>query len=208
LVALVTLGVLSNARPGASPQRHSPAEVAIQTILAHPDWQVVVTKSPLQDAHERLDPRVRVLTGIFPLAAHLSAIDVAVSASGYNSVHELIPARVPTIFVPNPRTRTDDQVTRAFALAEAGLAVAVNEDDTARLAEEVTSVCHRSRRTQLSTRCAEVAELDGAREFAELIAQAIATGPSPVRSRANRSLKVAKLRASGARVAHLARLRD
>ena len=49
----------------------------------------------------------------FPLSRHLRAFDVAVSAAGYNSFHELLRFGIPTVFIPNDQTALDDQVGRA-----------------------------------------------------------------------------------------------
>jgi UDP-N-acetylglucosamine--N-acetylmuramyl-(pentapeptide) pyrophosphoryl-undecaprenol N-acetylglucosamine transferase len=53
----------------------------------------------------------------YPLAAHLRAFDVAVSAAGYNTSHELALAGVPTVFAPQARG-LDDQEDRARRMAE------------------------------------------------------------------------------------------
>lgn len=58
----------------------------------------------------------------YPLSRYVRAFDLAVSASGYNSFHELLRFGVPTLFVPNRSTALDDQVARARFAAEHGLA--------------------------------------------------------------------------------------
>ncbi|NEE04100.1 UDP-N-acetylglucosamine--N-acetylmuramyl-(pentapeptide) pyrophosphoryl-undecaprenol N-acetylglucosamine transferase [Phytoactinopolyspora halotolerans] len=58
----------------------------------------------------------------YPLSRYYRAFDVAVSASGYNSFHELLRFGVPTLFVPNLQTALDDQRARAGFAAEKGLA--------------------------------------------------------------------------------------
>ena len=50
----------------------------------------------------------------------LSAFDAAVCAAGYNSVHEVIPAGLPILFIANNRS-TDYQRSRARYCAEIGL---------------------------------------------------------------------------------------
>lgn len=69
----------------------------------------------------------------FPLAAYLGAFDLAVAATGYNTYAELMHHGVPTIFVPNERTVSDDQVARARRAGRAGAAVVVREGDEAAL---------------------------------------------------------------------------
>jgi hypothetical protein len=65
--------------------------------------------------------RVQVLDH-YPLSEHFRAFDLAVSAAGYNSFHELLRFQVPTLFVPNQRTALDDQAARARFAADQGLA--------------------------------------------------------------------------------------
>ena len=45
----------------------------------------------------------------FPLSRRFRAFDLAVSAAGYNSFHELLRFGVPTLFIPNQDTALDDQ---------------------------------------------------------------------------------------------------
>ena len=51
-----------------------------------------------------------------------AAADLFVSAVGYNSFHEALYNRIPTIFVPQMAAYMDDQRSRAIAAAERGLA--------------------------------------------------------------------------------------
>ena len=62
------------------------------------------------------------LTNAYPLSRYLHAFDVAVSAAGYNSFHELLRFGVPTLFLPNLETSLDDQRTRAAYAAAQGWA--------------------------------------------------------------------------------------
>jgi hypothetical protein len=62
---------------------------------------------------------------------------VAVSTAGYNSVHELVPAGLPSVLIPNPAVRTDDQRARAAWLADAGLALTVASDEPDEVAATV-----------------------------------------------------------------------
>jgi UDP:flavonoid glycosyltransferase YjiC (YdhE family) len=58
----------------------------------------------------------------FPLSRRFRAFDLAVSASGYNSFHELLRFGVPTLFIPNQDTALDDQRGRARFASDRGLA--------------------------------------------------------------------------------------
>ena len=58
----------------------------------------------------------------FPLSRRFRAFDLAVSAAGYNSFHELLRFGIPTLFIPNQDTALDDQQGRAQFAADRGLA--------------------------------------------------------------------------------------
>ncbi|MVA77758.1 glycosyltransferase [Auraticoccus sp. F435] len=58
----------------------------------------------------------------FPLSRHYRAFDLAVSATGYNSFHELLRFGVPSLFVPNLSTALDDTAARSRWAAQQGWA--------------------------------------------------------------------------------------
>ena len=132
---LVTLG------SGRLGDVSAPGAVVMEALLQHTDWQICVTKPAIaQKAVPLLDgAKVVELRGVYPLVRYLNAFDAAVSAAGYNAVHEFLPGGLPTLLVPNPATQTDDQVARATWLGEAGLALAA--DPTA--PDELSAAVHR-----------------------------------------------------------------
>lgn len=58
----------------------------------------------------------------YPLSRRYAAFDVVISATGYNSFHELLRMGVPSLFVPNAETSLDDQEARARFAAQQGWA--------------------------------------------------------------------------------------
>ncbi|HEX6299493.1 MAG TPA: glycosyltransferase [Acidimicrobiia bacterium] len=104
-------------------------QVARDQALHHSDWQVGTVSSPLSTdvgAGSEHDVPIR---GVYPLMRYLTAFDAAISAAGYNSVHELIPAGVPSLFVPKSASQTDDQIARATYLADHDLALVAMDHD-------------------------------------------------------------------------------
>ena len=164
--ALVTLGA------GAINDAVTPAVAAIRCVLANPGWQVAVTRAPLARTGLPAEQAARVheLLDIYPLARYLSAFDAAVSAAGYNAVHELIPAGVPTVLVPNASTATDDQQTRARALADAGLALWADEQVPDSIAAAVRTMLDPAARAALSSAGARLPAPTGASATAEIVA--------------------------------------
>jgi glycosyltransferase involved in cell wall biosynthesis len=82
--------------------------------------EICVTQTPIADTDRALRD-VHVVRE-FPLSRRFHAFDLAVSASGYNSFHELLRFGIPTLFIPNQDTALDDQLARAEFAADRGLA--------------------------------------------------------------------------------------
>ncbi len=70
-------------------------------------------------------------------SALAAAADLCVSAAGYNSFHEALYNRIPTVFVPQTGSFMDDQEARARAAVERGLAGMVEAHEMMRLEREV-----------------------------------------------------------------------
>jgi UDP:flavonoid glycosyltransferase YjiC (YdhE family) len=82
-----------------------------------PEIDVLWVRSVLAPSRPGLE-RVLPTARVFPLARFLSGFDLAISASGYNTFHELLQAGVPAIFLPNSAPGMDNQSARAtFAAA-------------------------------------------------------------------------------------------
>lgn len=66
-----------------------------------------------------------------------AAADICVSAAGYNSFHEALYNRIPTIFIPQMSAFMDDQQTRARAAKDRGLAGMVEPGELMALEREI-----------------------------------------------------------------------
>jgi UDP-N-acetylglucosamine--N-acetylmuramyl-(pentapeptide) pyrophosphoryl-undecaprenol N-acetylglucosamine transferase len=96
-------------------------EAAVATGLA---IHTVIAAGPLYRGRPRRGPTCTWLTdAAVPLL--WAGVDVAISAAGYNSVHELAFAGVPTLVWPQQKV-ADDQHARAHAMAESGAAMVVD----------------------------------------------------------------------------------
>jgi hypothetical protein len=140
-----------------------PGRAAVAAILANRDWQVAVTELPLRDSASWLldQDRIVQIRGVFPLAPILGTFDLAVTGAGYNAVHELLPAGVPTVLVAK-QTATDDQVARAFEADRRGWAVAARDDQPREVADAVTRLLEVRPRARLAAACADLPALVGA----------------------------------------------
>lgn len=103
---------------GGEPESREALLTAAAAVKELPQAQLVVGAGPLlRDVPEL--PGVTVLRGVYPMLEWLPAFDAAVSAAGYNSVHELLVAGVPSVFVPFERV-LDDQERRAAHVEASG----------------------------------------------------------------------------------------
>jgi UDP:flavonoid glycosyltransferase YjiC (YdhE family) len=174
--ALVTLssGVLNDVvTPGAA---------AVTALLEDPDWQVAVVRSHIAAGRIPLadESRCVELAGVYPLARYLAAFDAAVAAGGYNSVHELLTAGVPTLFVPNPTSGTDDQPARTRWLADQGFARHADASDLDDVRRQARALHDEHERERLRKACAELPKPGGSREAAEQVARLLRNAPRPL----------------------------
>lgn len=84
--------------------------------------QIYNLRWPISDMPPTLIPRV-VDLAVFPIARFYRAFDFSVSAAGYNTAHEVLSHRLPTIFVPNTAEGMDNQAGRADFSSARGLSL-------------------------------------------------------------------------------------
>lgn len=164
---------------------------ALLGLKSWPNLQIVLTKNPVDSNGNSLVPEgveIKVVR-YFPLAELLSAFDGAIAATGYNSVHELLPARIPTVFISNIRG-TDDQDARAQWCHDFGYALRANHADLADITATVAKLCDPSIRAALSTKCIELKNTDGGAEIAQLLLKLANNQELPRESRAKSSLRL------------------
>jgi UDP-N-acetylglucosamine:LPS N-acetylglucosamine transferase len=106
-------------------------------------------------------PGARIVK-IYPVSRYLRAFDLVVSAAGYNSYHEQIGFGVPTVFLPNTRTRLDDQVGRARFAAATGVALNVEDPSSDELEKALDAAVRPEARAAMRSRCAELTFGNGA----------------------------------------------
>jgi UDP-N-acetylglucosamine:LPS N-acetylglucosamine transferase len=143
---------------------------ALSGLLAWPGLQVVLTKNP-EDAQGRSLVPSGLETKIqryFPLADVLAAFDGAIAAAGYNSVHELLPAQIPTVLISNIRG-TDDQDARAKWCHDHGYALRADHANLSDITATVKKLSDDSVRNGLRSKCAELSDTNGGKQIAEIL---------------------------------------
>lgn len=156
---------------------------ALSGLLGWKDLQVILTKAPVDKdgkslAPEGLDLKV---ARYFPLAKVLHAFDAGICATGYNGVHELLPAQLPTVFVSNIRG-TDDQEARAKWCHDFRFALRADQADLADITAKVKLLQDPEVRKRLSDKCAELPDTTGGKEIASLLYQ-LAVAEKPARTK-------------------------
>ena len=162
-VALVQLGT------GDSDVNHK-MKAALEGLIGWKDLQVILTKAPIDKDGKSLAPAGLDLKTVryFPLAKVLHAFDAGICATGYNGVHELLPAQVPTVFVSNIRG-TDDQEARARWCHDFGYALRADQSDLTDITATVKKLQDPLVRAQLSAQCANLPDTTGGAEIAEIL---------------------------------------
>jgi UDP:flavonoid glycosyltransferase YjiC (YdhE family) len=148
---------------------------ALSGLVGWKDLQVVLTKNPIDKDGKSLVPAGLDLKVVrhFPLAQVLHAFDAGVCATGYNGVHELLPAQIPTVFVSNIRG-TDDQEARAQWCHDFGFALRADQADLADITATVKKLQDPQVRASLSAKCAELPQVSGGAEIAQIFLKLIA----------------------------------
>lgn len=149
---------------------------ALKGLIGWSGLQVILTKEPIDKDGTSLVPAgldIKVVR-YFPLAKVLHAFDAGICATGYNGVHELLPAQVPTVFVSNIRG-TDDQEARARWCHDFGYALRADQSDLDEITLTVKRLQEPSLRAQLSERCAELPDTTGGAEIADILLTLVAS---------------------------------
>jgi len=130
--------------------------------------QVLMTKDPVDRNGESIVPSGLDLrtTRYFPLAKLLPAFDGAISAAGYNSIHEFICAGTPTIFIPVMRG-TDDQLARAKWCHDFGYAIMADPENRLGIEIWAQRLSDAKIRDALSSKCLELSDPSGGKEIAQ-----------------------------------------
>lgn len=131
-----------------------------------PEWRVVMTKPPI--SHDDSPHGVEALQ-VYPLAQYTKAFDMAVSAAGYNGFHEWTRGELPTIWIPNDATRTDDQVARARWAADEGAGMHVPDDQPELLESALAEMTDTASLTDMQVRLSRIDKTNGGAQAAALL---------------------------------------
>jgi UDP:flavonoid glycosyltransferase YjiC (YdhE family) len=134
-------------------------------VIAH---SMISNQRPLPPA----DARISILQD-YPISRFFPAFDVAISAAGYNSFHELLSFGVPTLFLPMIK-ETEDQGQRARYARDHDLALCADPHDTQELASGIAQLFDREIRERIATGLAALQVENGAHDTAKLLENVLA----------------------------------
>ena len=143
---------------------------ALTGLIGWDGLQVVLTKNPVDADGNSLVPEgldIKVQR-YFPLAHVLAAFDGAIAATGYNSVHELLPAQIPTVLVSNIRG-TDDQDARAKWCHDHGYALRADHSNLVDITKTVAKLSDATARESLRRKCSELSDTSGGAQIAQIL---------------------------------------
>ena len=143
---------------------------ALTGLIGWDGLQVVLTKNPVDADGNSLIPEgldIKVQR-YFPLAHVLAAFDGAIAATGYNSVHELLPAQIPTVLVSNIRG-TDDQDARAKWCHDHGYALRADHANLVDITKTVAKLSDATVRESLRRKCSELSDTSGGTQIAQIL---------------------------------------
>jgi UDP-N-acetylglucosamine--N-acetylmuramyl-(pentapeptide) pyrophosphoryl-undecaprenol N-acetylglucosamine transferase len=163
------LGVWLSAGGGGDEMVERTIRTLVEALSQEPDLHLIVGAGPLYRGAPQRGPNITWLTD-FHAVEDFAGLDFAISASGYNSFHELLHAGVATIFFAQEKI-ADEQSRRRHAAVEAGCALALDlegdaaHDDEA-IRRAVALLRDAERRAALSERAREFVPTNDARDAA------------------------------------------
>jgi len=111
---------------------------------------VVLADSMLNPSRSTVDNNKVRMVREFPIMAYRNCFDFGIFAGGYNSVHEAHYLKLPSVIIPNRKTGSDDQVSRAnLAAKETGGFIVINEEDYDLFDSAIDRICDESVRLEM-----------------------------------------------------------
>ncbi len=109
----------------------------------------------------------------YPNSKYFGGFDFAISACGYNSFHELLYFGVPTIFLPNMNTETDDQYARAIISQNNNAGIVVTQLDDEQLVKAIEKMCDSTLNKAMRENATGIINNNGANVAAQMISDII-----------------------------------
>lgn len=129
---------------GAINDIQTPVNFIIDTLKKLDHVFIILGESPIGDRFNVLGKNITTLRD-YPNSRFFNGVDLAISASGYNSTAELMYFGVPTLFLPNSNTKADDQMKRAQNAVQFGSAHLLDQLTEASLIKSVKHLLNQTK---------------------------------------------------------------
>ena len=137
--------------------------IIVAELRRRGDCMILLGESIIGDRLDIYEEDI-IIVKDYPNSRYCNGFDYCISAVGYNSFHEMMYFNVPTIFIPNMNTKTDDQYLRAMMAEKGGWGVCIEKLDAETFNKAVDKVM------QIKLENSSQASItNGAYEAAELI---------------------------------------
>lgn len=146
--------------------------LAMQKIA--PSWRLFLTSNPIAGGVKAFENAETL--DYYPVAELAKAFEATVSAAGYNSYHEWMAACVPSLWIPNLQTQTDDQLARARYAGDAGVGICVEDPTADDIRAAILRLSNDEERAKMRAKLSERQTPNGAHAAGERILSLIEGG--------------------------------
>ena len=145
------------------------SEIIIETAQQFTDVQVVLAESPISHGRFKCFQGVRAIRD-YPLSRYYQGFDIAISAAGYNTVTELGYFGVPSIFIPNVETGSDNQLGRATIAQQTGTGLLLSPLTASGLRACLEKLLDNTNNAEYRKRCLSLCPVNGSDIAAQVLA--------------------------------------
>jgi UDP:flavonoid glycosyltransferase YjiC (YdhE family) len=147
----------------------------LERLAAEPDVQVAALESSIS-RRLTVPEEVARISDTYPMSRFYRGFDLAVSAAGYNNLHELVHFGVPSLFVPMPR-ELDDQGARARWAQRNGAGVACEGPDAPDIEAALEELLDPARRAEIAAAARALGAENGAEPAARALSDLVTRAP-------------------------------
>lgn len=146
----------------------SDLEMVIRILNEHEDVHIVVGESIIGDRLNLQGERLTIIRD-YPNSLFFKGFDFAIMAGGYNSYHEAIAFRLPTLFIPNSSTGMDDQSARVLAGEAKKACICLKQKNESSIRTALDQLMQPNTRDAMRGACQELHNENGAIQAASLL---------------------------------------
>ncbi|MGG4370539.1 glycosyltransferase, partial [Priestia megaterium] len=148
----------------------NPTISKILTVLRkRKDISIVISESIIGKRLQIPEQENLIIIRDYPISSYYHAFDLAITASGYNSFHELLFFNVPAIIIPNQMTKTDNQVARALSAEKAGAALVIKNESILEIEKAINIALEPQRQLLMKNITQKLIYKNGADDVANLL---------------------------------------